>query len=76
MFTGNRTFAIVSHAIDKTVRRTVSARTPHAAVIKHTGENHPGYTFTGGLYWAGADRWNGEAYNETHGLNLYILEIF
>ena len=71
----DREFMIVSHAIEGSAKRSVSARNPHEAVTMHIALHHPGYSFTGGLKYSGTGKWIGEAYNETHGLDVYVTEL-
>lgn len=72
----NRRFEVISHAIEGSAKRVVSARNPHEAVTMHIALHHPGYRFTGGLQTTGPCHYTGEAYNETHGLKVYVKENF
>lgn len=70
-----RIFDVITISIDgRKVSRSLCANTPHSAARLHIERNHPGYFFTGGLQTV-RQSWQGEAYNETHGLNVYVNEL-
>jgi len=73
-----RKFRIVSHAVEGDKTDTLSVRGicagPHYAAGEYIGLHHAGYRFTGGLQYEKPNLWTGEAYNDTHGVKLYIYE--
>lgn len=70
-----RKFKIVSMSIRGRIEQTIEDRTPYSAVKRYVELHHPGYRFTGGLQTTGPCRYTGEAYNDSHGLKVYVTEL-